>query len=265
VGGVGGSGTRVAAAILGQLGVYLGGDLNESLDNLWFSFLFVHLSALDQDEETFDEFVRMFVKAMTGQELSTEREAALLEELCARTRPQPVEWLRARAASLRGPRAERGSGPWGWKEPNTHLFVERLLTRLPDLRYVHVLRHGLDMAFSTNQQQVLHWGGKVLGDFEPTPRSSLQYWCAVNSRIESLRSGGRHAIHILRFDRLCLDPRAEVEALLRFLGRPYEEAQVSSLARLVAPPASIGRFRDHDLGQFRPQDLDTVRALGFDV
>src|SRR5947207_2715003 len=40
VGGVGGSGTRVVAALLREAGVYLGADLNDSLDNLWFRLLF---------------------------------------------------------------------------------------------------------------------------------------------------------------------------------------------------------------------------------
>jgi hypothetical protein len=37
---------------------------------------------------------------------------------------------------------------WGWKEPNTHVVLDRLWAELPRLKYVHVRRHGLDMAFS---------------------------------------------------------------------------------------------------------------------
>ncbi len=40
IGGVGGSGTRVVAAILSTLGFHLGNDLNESMDNLWTTLLF---------------------------------------------------------------------------------------------------------------------------------------------------------------------------------------------------------------------------------
>ena len=36
IGGVGGSGTRVIAEILIQLGFYIGSDLNSANDNLWF-------------------------------------------------------------------------------------------------------------------------------------------------------------------------------------------------------------------------------------
>ena len=50
VGGVGGSGTRLIAQVLLELGYYLGGDLNESLDNLWFTLLFKRREVLDLTE-----------------------------------------------------------------------------------------------------------------------------------------------------------------------------------------------------------------------
>src|SRR6266550_6138718 len=40
IGGVGGSGTRLVAEILRHLGYYMGRDLNEASDNLWFTLLF---------------------------------------------------------------------------------------------------------------------------------------------------------------------------------------------------------------------------------
>ena len=40
IGGIGGSGTRLIAQCLKELGFYLGGDLNQANDNLWFVLLF---------------------------------------------------------------------------------------------------------------------------------------------------------------------------------------------------------------------------------
>ena len=40
IGGVGGSGTRVLAEILRSLDIFIGNDLNESLDNLTYTLLF---------------------------------------------------------------------------------------------------------------------------------------------------------------------------------------------------------------------------------
>lgn len=40
IGGVGGSGTRVVTAVLQELGVYIGYDLDQAMDNLLFLLLF---------------------------------------------------------------------------------------------------------------------------------------------------------------------------------------------------------------------------------
>ena len=55
VGGVGGSGTRLIAAFLDRLGIYMGDDQNESLDNLWFNLLFKQhpLGVFDPEDVAF--------------------------------------------------------------------------------------------------------------------------------------------------------------------------------------------------------------------
>jgi len=64
VGGVGGSGTRVIARMLVNLGYYIGDDLNDALDNLWFVLLFNYLDILDVAFDEFGGLLDLFVKAM---------------------------------------------------------------------------------------------------------------------------------------------------------------------------------------------------------
>ena len=33
-----------------------------------------------------------------------------------------------------------GANLWGWKEPNSHVILERLMRRFPDMKYIHVMR-----------------------------------------------------------------------------------------------------------------------------
>lgn len=49
IGGLGGSGTRVFAALLQEAGIYIGDCLNEPLDNLWFTVL-IKRSVLDKTD-----------------------------------------------------------------------------------------------------------------------------------------------------------------------------------------------------------------------
>lgn len=57
VGGVGGSGTRWVAHVLAALGIHMGLDQNESLDNLTYTLLFKRLGVLTDDDARFDELV----------------------------------------------------------------------------------------------------------------------------------------------------------------------------------------------------------------
>ena len=48
---------------------------------------------------------------------------------------------------------------WGWKEPTSHIFLSQMQTHFGDrLHYVHVIRNGVYMAHSKNQNQVSRWG-----------------------------------------------------------------------------------------------------------
>ena len=48
---------------------------------------------------------------------------------------------------------------WGWKEPNTHMILPFLLKKYKNLRYIHIMRNGLDNAYSKNQNQTqCHFG-----------------------------------------------------------------------------------------------------------
>ena len=69
VGGIGGSGTRVVAEVLGKVNYYMGSHLNRALDNLWFTLLFKRPQWLRRaSREGGDEVLRglrIFEKAMT--------------------------------------------------------------------------------------------------------------------------------------------------------------------------------------------------------
>jgi hypothetical protein len=272
VGGVGGSGTRLVAQILADLGYSIGPDINDSNDNLTFTLLFKTRHALDAPEAYFDDLWTVFRAAMTGagapERLRTARDwRAVVRPLAAEARPEhPVAWLEQRFETLEESLAAppKSPGLWCWKEPNTHLVVERLLSREPALRYIHVVRNGLDVAFSANQHQLEMWGQRVLGrPISLTPRDSLAYWVATHRRIEALAAHEPERVMLLNYDALCRDPAGQLEGALRFLRARPRRRCLARASERIEPPSSLGRHRDHDLGQFDPDDLAYVRRMGF--
>ena len=206
IGATGGSGTRVLAAIVQRAGMFVGSDLNRSLDALDFAAFF-------------DRWV--------GRELPAEA-AAELRGLVARQH------------------TEADGRPWGWKEPRSVYLLPFLDAELPGLRFLHVIRDGRDMAFSENQVQLRKHGDAVLGRTdEPMALRSIALWRQVNLQAADFgeRELGDRYLR-LRFEDLCAEPSARVAEVLRFFGLEGDAGQIA--AEEVQAPPTLGRWREAD-------------------
>jgi hypothetical protein len=285
VGGVGGSGTRVVVEIMRRLDVYTGSDLNVAGDSRWFGFL-CKLPRWDLAAQTPESgamrALATLERAMTGRLEFTDPDRRLVYEALRRCQhwwrhdrladDLPPAWHRKRVASLlRSGREYRPRAPlWGWKEPNSHLFIRHLHSHFGDgLRYVHVIRNGIDMAQSRNQHQLNRWGsvfGVQNGSREPSPTASLDYWIRANeTAIEEGKALRRGGFFLLNYDELCANPKHEVTRFVDFLGLDPPEEVVRELARV--PRSGTSRPRaDCDIQRvFGDERLSRVRALGFSV
>ena len=159
---------------------------------------------------------------------------------------------------------------WGWKEPNCHLYLAFLGEYFERCRFIYVMRHGLDMAYSDNTSQMRNWG-PALGVVVPAeealrPKAALKFWVTASRRAISLgQEMGPDKFLLLSFDQLCASPRPETERLIDFLGLDRRELDIDYLASIPKTPASASRYREHDLGVLEPEDVDAVRELGFVV
>lgn len=252
--------------MLRHAGLHIGETLNVPLDNLWFTVLFKRQDWTRRrpDPAEVAVAVRLFVTAMTlgldGRLAAGDR--ALVDGL-RRNLPPEGQWR----VGAQGPHAEAlaasrpGPGPraWGWKEPNTHIFLPDLDRRIAGLRYVHVIRDGLDMAFSKNVWQALHWGhlfGLSNTPEEPMPVRQLRFWTAANRA--ALDYGTTHMpgrFLVMRYEDVCAEPERCWRRFRRFLGLPGDAV----LAPGLLNPTSIGRSKSHDLSLF-PPDLGKAAA-----
>jgi len=281
VGGVGGSGTRVVASLIQGLGLYIGSDLNKSMDNLWFTLLFKRPRwYIGADDEARGHQIRralsVFEKAMTrGLRSRAEPwEVDFVEQASGEILSYPqalgMGAGRRQVRTILRSRMPQGCIGWGWKEPNTHIFLEHICPYFPELKYIHVIRNGLDMAFSSNQKQLELWGS-LYGCEMPRlaqgmPRAALHYWaCANRVAVSNARRMLGRRCHVILFDELCADPRRHISDLAGFLGRPLGLGEIDKLVAMVQTPPTIGRYRKHDLSDLDSADIAVVRELGFDT
>jgi len=268
VGGLGGSGTRVFASLLMQGGVDIGTCLNAALDNRWFTVLFKREdwtrlgAAVDEVDVAIDLFCRAMKVGLAGNVSDGEEE--LIRSLGALLPPTGNWRTGARtsdAIDLLGSTGREAPGSrWGWKEPNTHLFLPRLAQALPTLRYIHVVRDPLDMAFSGNRWQLRHWGQLfgVADDGSPEPVRQTRYWIEANRRaLEVGQESMSGRFLAVSYEEFCRHPEELAPRLLRFCGLDEDATlPVESIS-----PSTIGRSSQHDLSIFSGADLERAQQI----
>ena len=281
IGGVGGSGTRVVAEIIDHLGFYIGDDLNPAHDNLWFLLLFKRPQwfhrARHDDHKVFTG-LSLLSKVMLGRsglrwpELRFLIRAVFEVSIYGHNHRGDGRgfwpWLRAWNMMVRQSKKKPIQKYWGWKEPNSHIFLDYLAAYFSNLKYIHTIRHGLDMAFSDNQQQLYNWG-PIFGIPMPQskleePGASLKYWIKSNKRVlEMGQKLGDQKFLVVNYDRLCLSPESEIQKIVSFLNIEPDAEIRNALNRIPQKPESLGRFRAHNISQFDPADLTALENLGF--
>ncbi len=237
IGGIGGSGTRLVAQIFEKNNYFLGANLNASYDNLDFSSLFPELRTLLQTYGRQD----MVVKAHINSVLQNIRKRIIFD-----------------LYKLGYPR-------WGWKVPTSFFILESLKLHFPTMCYIHVIRHGLDMAFSSNHNQLHNWGFffNIDSSKEPLEKRLLSYWIRSNEFAisECQRLFGKRYF-IFNYDRFCQQPIHELHRLSDFIGFELHGEEV---VNYDLTSSSIGRYRARDCSVFNSNQLNMVNKLGFPV
>jgi hypothetical protein len=267
IGGVGGSGTRVVAALLYILGYFLGDDLNEAMDNLWFTLLFKRRSILLETEMDFRWLAELFVTRMSaaGDSISAEDRARIYVLADGERLQHSRDWLMDRAHSFcDGRSSKRNDQPWAWKEPNTHILIDRIFSIESTLRYIHIVRNPFNMSVSNNQNQLLNWGPMFLDrDVTREPRFSLAYWCVAHRRVMNLARRWPERTMVIDFDELCAAPDAHYGRFVGFLGASASDVSLALFKMLIIKPVSVSSQPSLDLDQFEARDLAYVEELGY--
>ena len=267
IGGIGGSGTRAIAKLAARAGADMGADLNESLDHLGFTALFKRhaLFPTERNQDSLREALTLYLQSrgldvfeaditltptLTPPPATTRTRTKRLNHFLSQlpeSRPaeahcewQNTEWLAERVGKL----ADVTSSPrlTGWKEPNTHIVLPYLLQALPNLHYVHVIRHGLDMAFSSNVAQVRLWG-ELLSEHSldaENPADRFAYWCAVHQRVATVATEFPGRVTVCPIDQGRETVRERLRPVLSALGLSANSTCDSAFD--IDPPSTTGRY-----------------------
>ena len=228
IGATGGSGTRVAHSLLREAGLFMGtaDQLNEAGD------------AMDI-EPVLDAHINQILRETRSLNYSpSELSAPLLASI-------EHDLLLAMNCFLR--HAPPVSGAWGWKNPRCMFILPMINEMFDELRFIHLIRDGRDMATSENQNQPRKHFEAMFGEplDQRDPLGSMRLWTKAN--LETANWGERvlgERYMRIRFEDLCATPRKGTEKILEFALISHEDRArtVSMAENLIAPPKSINRW-----------------------
>ena len=218
IGALGGSGTRVVARIVRQMGYFIGEYLNVSEDAMEFV-------------PFYDHWINPFsAYRLQGAHLDLDRMGLDFAECVVRHR---------------APLHERNRH-WGWKEPRSIYLLPFFHRIFPDMKFIQVLRDGRDMAFSDNQNQLRLHGAAMLDENDaarPQPVQTARLWQQVNLQAaEYGESRLKEHYLALRFEDLCYNPASTIDKLQHFLA-PSRMSDLDTIRNEIVPPPTIGRWR----------------------
>lgn len=228
------SGSRLLAALMREAGLHIGAVRNESEDALPLLDLVEHCV-----ETFYPDYAPVFIDDAAANRVA---------EVAAR----------ALATHLEG----HDGGPWGWKLCETGYILPVLAHIFPNLRAIHLIRDGRDVAFANHTPpskpfwqkiyvnalgvgpwQGLFFGRHARGTYRLYPHLyNIQHWA------NAVTVGRRHGAMLgpryceTRYETLCGSFEDEARRLLDFVGLG-EGAQAIERLRGEVSTARIGRFR----------------------
>ena len=280
VGGVGGSGTRIISEALIEMSFDMGHTLNHASDNLLFTLLFKRkdwlLRNLDNDKVMDPLVETFFALSKTDTPMKSHHYYEFFKVLIDwLSRKETVDGLGRRFAykNARKIFANRRNKPcdmplWGWKEPNSWLLLPHFKRAFPNMKYIHTIRHGVDMSLSNNQQQCINWSqhlvGQTVSNTSCSPSQSLHFWVEANRRVlEFGNTLPASQFLVVKFEDLCLKPESEMQKVVDFLDVDISEETRLKVLGLPDAVKSQQKFTNNDLKQYEEKDLVALSEFGY--
>lgn len=117
--------------------------------------------------------------------------------------------------------------PWGWKNPRSIYLWPAFAKLLPSARFLHVVRDGIAMSNSANQNQLKLHGHAILDEHTlhlASADQSLRLWATVNTAAADFGEKlGRQYIRV-RYEDAVAQPLSTLRQLAAFLEVPMPHA-----------------------------------------
>lgn len=269
------SGTSLLARTLSDLGLFVGEDLQDDYESVFF--IRSNNRLLRQSGSTWD-YPERYQSMMQKPEWL--KQQATLARQCL------ISFRSACYAGMKFSRyfrTEAGLGqPWGWKDPRNTITLPIWMRLYPEAKIIHIKRHGVDVAnslytrerrFTRNIASLFkamgsQWPRDVDGKFANPLRcnrldNTFKLWEFYTGLAHThVNTWQKQSIEI-RYEDFLLKPIETLEAVCSFLGLSIDHAVVSRLIGLTQVSRAFA-FRKHKVLKEYAQRVEArLAAFGY--
>jgi len=264
--GTGGSGTRVMAEVLVKLGGFMGHNHNgKPLDNMDSGFFLTGNTSdmrahfrFNRREEYTKRKIKLFEKAFFFEPYLLRDWLLIFRILFSFLRPSDfwAVWKRphrtgeSRTATLSKILRIKTNTPvpsdakfWGFKDPDAVYILKALLEYYPNMKLIHMVRDGRDMALSDQKKPYMFYSSIFDTDKEYSIKNVFKYWTEFNIWVLNFiqKNMKEDRILIVKFEDLCQKPIEEINKIANFLEIDIKEDSPAYTVPKVIN--SIGRWK----------------------
>jgi hypothetical protein len=174
--------------------------------------------------------------------------------------------------------------PWGWKSPLSTFTLPIWRDLFPELKIIHIRRHGVDVANSLRHRgridaitaldrslyyklPLLHTLRPKLGEFirvrTDTLEGGLSLWEEYVAEADRHVSALRQRALELKYETLLSEPEEALAAAARFCGLPSSDEDVKKVASLVRKERAYAYRSKSELRDFADRVPDRLSAYGY--
>jgi hypothetical protein len=266
------SGTRVLVEILDKLGVFMGADLQADFESVAF---------MQINEEILHQCGAFWSEPMSAHFMLAQPN--VVEHLAATAQEALDERIDAYAGPSGSHLKEAGdeATPFGWKDPRSTFTLPVWKQVFPNLRAIHIVRHGVDVAASLARRHakaVRDATGEsvpsaltVIRDRALGVLSSRRGWTIaealtmweqyVDKARQECAALGERALEI-RYEDLLTHPEPVISAIAKFCGVPAPERS-ETLVEGLEPSRAFAFRQEPELMAFAGYVREVLGRYGY--
>ncbi|MCP3689173.1 MAG: sulfotransferase [Gammaproteobacteria bacterium] len=157
------------------------------------------------------------------------------------------------------------NGLWGWKNPRSMWIIPFLSRLYPDMKFIHVIRNGRDMALTGNENLLRKHGAFLLDDTayaKDIVHAQFKLW-ALGNRLA--REAGEKYLGenylLLNYNQLCCSPATEMNRLFNYIGVEDSSVLVEECMQSISTSRYSERWRQSDHPLVQNPDHNLRQAL----